>query len=71
MPWAVTLIGVTAVIIFVIAITAQPSKWDGATLLKICRDGTPIVRLRDGTVWARRTQYFGYPVEDLNSVCDR
>jgi len=32
-----------------------PDKWDRAALLKICHDGTLIVRLEDGRVVAKRS----------------
>jgi hypothetical protein len=40
-----------------------PSKWDGATVLRICRDGTPIVQLANGSIWARRSGILAYRVE--------
>jgi hypothetical protein len=38
----------------VAAVIAMPTtnKWSGAVALKICRDGTPILRLTNGEVWA-------------------
>jgi len=32
-------------------IIGTPDKWNGAVALKICRDGTPILRRADGTIF--------------------
>jgi hypothetical protein len=42
----------------------SPDKFDNAVLLKICSDGTRVLRLTDGTVWAD-----DYRVEDWRTVC--
>jgi hypothetical protein len=48
-----------------------PSKWNGATVLRICRDGTPIVQLADGSVWARRSGVLAYRVDRKpEEVCE-
>jgi hypothetical protein len=53
-----------------ILLIAWPDKWDNATVLRICRDGTPIVQLPDGTVWARRGGFTRYRVKsDPAEVC--
>jgi hypothetical protein len=49
--------------VFGMLVVSIPSKWDQATVLRICRDGTPIVQLADGSVWARRTAFLAYRVE--------
>lgn len=46
-----------------------PSKWDNATAIKICRDGTVILRLTDGTTWARINGFRHYRVENVETVC--
>jgi hypothetical protein len=46
-----------------------PSKWDGAKVLKICRDGTPILELADGSIRARRSVVVSYEVKDWKIVC--
>jgi hypothetical protein len=53
---------------FIIWVASQPSRWDGATLIKICHGRTNILRLRDGTIWSRRG-YARYPVENPDTVC--
>jgi hypothetical protein len=44
--------------------TQVPDKFDNAVLLKICSDGTRVLRLTDGSVEAD-----GYRVEDFRTVC--
>jgi hypothetical protein len=44
--------------------TQAPDKFENAVLLKICSDGTHVLRLTDGTVWAD-----DYRVEDWRVVC--
>jgi hypothetical protein len=51
------------------ALIAWPGKWDKAVALKICRDGTPILRLQDGSIWARRNGFTAYRVEDWQNIC--
>ena len=64
-----------AVLIFVSGILAAliaampDSKWDKAVVLRICRDGTPILRLANGELWARRSGFVSYRVEDMQTVC--
>lgn len=48
---------------------AIPGRWDGAVVLKICRDGTPILRDREGEIWARRTGFVAYRVIDPEKIC--
>jgi len=43
-----------------------PNPSDGATLLRVCRDGTRIWRYRDGSIHAGP---WGHHVEDADSVC--
>jgi hypothetical protein len=45
---------IAASVLMVVLALMLPSKWDKAIALKICRDGTPILRLQDGSIWARR-----------------
>jgi hypothetical protein len=66
-PAAVVLVSV--IIAVVLAITPMPNRWSGAIALKICRDGTPILRLLDGSMWARRNGFTAYRVEDMQTVC--
>ena len=40
-------------------------------VLRICRDGTPILRLTDGSIWARRSGLRAYRVENEQTVCDK
>ena len=63
------LVGMIALGLSIAAVIALPDKWDKAVALKICRDGTPIVRLPDGTVWARRSGIRAYRVENEDKVC--
>jgi hypothetical protein len=45
--------------------TELERQWEGATILRVCRDGTHIFRLRDGTArngWNRL-------VENPDTVC--
>ena len=65
-PWVLTL---AVVILASILMLASPNKWDHATVLRICRDGTPILQLEDGTVWARRNALTRYRVKDPAMVC--
>jgi hypothetical protein len=74
-PTLMGLMGIVAAfgfVIWVLVLTFVPStQWDDAVVVRICHDGTPILKLRDGTIWARRTLAFGYRVEDAEKVCDR
>jgi hypothetical protein len=58
-----------AVLVVSIWVIATPSKWDKSVALRICRDGTPILRLSDGSIWARQSSVRAYRVEDEKSVC--
>ena len=40
------------------------SKWTGAIAKKVCRDGSIVVELRDGSLWLRRSSVLAYRVED-------
>jgi hypothetical protein len=71
---AVKLISINVLIIsasalMVVLALMLPSKWDKAVALKICRDGTPILRLQDGSIWARRNGFIAYRVENEEMVC--
>ena len=61
--------GMIALGLSIVAVLNLPDKWDKAVALKICRDGTPIVRLEDGSVWARRSGIRAYRVENEDKVC--
>jgi hypothetical protein len=50
-------------------IAAIPSRWSDAVMVKICRDGTPILRRQNGEYWARRSGFTSYRVEDHEHVC--
>jgi hypothetical protein len=52
------------------AIAWTPSRWDNAVAVRICRDGTPILRLADGSLWARRSSALAYRVEDQDRICE-
>lgn len=43
------------------------SKWDGAAVVHICRDGTEVYRLKSGEL---RTAW-GQLVEDVERVCNQ
>jgi hypothetical protein len=64
----ISAIVLTPFLVFVVItwMPTPPSKWDGAVLLKVCRDGTAILRLQDGSV---RTRWSGRLVEDWQTVC--
>jgi hypothetical protein len=62
-------VGMAALGLSVAAVIALPDKWDKAVALKICRDGTPILRLQDGSIWARRNGFTAYRVENEDKVC--
>jgi hypothetical protein len=71
---AVKLISINVLIIsasalMVVLALMLPSKWDKAVALKIRRDGTPILRLQDGSIWARRNGFTAYRVENEEKVC--
>lgn len=51
-------------------VVKAPGKWDGATVLKICRDGTPILRQTDSTVWARQNSLHAWRVQNEQTVCE-
>jgi hypothetical protein len=52
-----------------IAISAIPSRWDGAVVVKVCDGRTAILRLPDGSIWWRSRGLRTYRVENEN-VCD-
>jgi hypothetical protein len=61
-------IAIAAILTMILMI---PTKWDNATVLRICRDGTPIVQLSDGSVWALRSGLLVYRVERKpEEVCE-
>jgi hypothetical protein len=60
---------IAASVLMVVLALMLPSKWDKAIALKICRDGTPILRLQDGSIWARRNGFTAYRVENEEKVC--
>jgi hypothetical protein len=60
---------IAASALMVVLALMLPSKWDKAVALKICRDGTPILRLQDGSIWARRNGFIAYRVENEEMVC--
>jgi hypothetical protein len=51
-----------------VAIVLWPSQWDRADVVKICRDGTPILHV-DGQYWARRSSFVRYRVVNPETVC--
>ena len=67
--WMAPILVTIAVIAVMVAILWAPSRWDQAVLVKVCRDGTPILRLADGSFVARRTGFVSYRVEELERVC--
>lgn len=71
--WWLKPVGFTCVVvaIFVLGVAMAwiPDRWDNATVIKIC-DGTFILKLEDGSLWARRAGgYRAYRVEDAAKVC--
>ena len=52
-PLHLMIIASFAVLTGSIIVLATPDKWDKATLIYICQNGTPILQLTDGTVWAK------------------
>jgi hypothetical protein len=50
--WLISMVALGAAMAVLILV---PDKWDRATLLRVCRDGTLIVRLEDGKVVAKRS----------------
>jgi hypothetical protein len=60
----ISITGVAAVMAIVGAIVMMPDRWSDATVVRICRDGTRIYRLADGTIEVHRDRYHGYRVED-------
>jgi hypothetical protein len=73
--WPVgTMLGIAALCIAAAVVSAwipdhwQRRGWDDAVLIRICHD-VPIVRLPDGTAWARFSWARRLPVEDESEVC--
>jgi hypothetical protein len=62
-------IGLGALVFILLSTPAVPSKWDGAIAIRICRDGTPILRLADGSHYARCNGLTAWRVEDPERVC--
>jgi hypothetical protein len=46
----------------------ERAGWGEAVVIRICHE-VPIVRLPDGTVWARFSWAWRLPVEDASKVC--
>jgi hypothetical protein len=46
-----------------------PDRWTGAVVVKVCRDGSPILRDKDGRHWLRRNGLVAYQVENPETVC--
>lgn len=67
--WAV-LVMIFGASLFAFGMMSGGDRWDKAVVIKICRDGTPILRLPDESVWARRGLR-AYRVEDWQTVCER
>jgi len=68
----ITLFGILGAIgfgVLVFALLSTPSKWDGAVAIRICCDGTPVLRRADGSVWARRDGFTSYRAEDPERIC--
>lgn len=42
-----------------------PGRWEGAVVVRICRDGSYIFRLRDGAY----VDAYAHPIEDPEKVC--
>ena len=55
-------------LVAVIVLVVQPDKWTRAVIVKICHDGTRILRLEDGSHWARY-QARSFAVENPDTVC--
>jgi hypothetical protein len=52
------------------ALYVVSDKWDKSVVLKVCRDGTMIVRQDNGSVWALRRWGRAYRVEsDWREIC--
>ena len=48
---------------------AMPDHWTGAVAVKVCRDGSPILRDKVGRYWLRRNGLVAYLVENPETVC--
>jgi hypothetical protein len=71
-PWLGPSLAVATGAVFMLSLLvlfAMPDRWEQATAIKICRDGTPILRLADGSIWARRSGFHAYRVEDAQTIC--
>jgi hypothetical protein len=51
-----------------VVLASIPDQWDRATVLRVCPDGTPVLRLQDNSIWMRRG-YRAYRVDNLETVC--
>ena len=61
--------GLFIVVMAVLILNPAPPKWDTAIAIRVC-GGLPIVRLEDGTMWLRASDYRAYRVLDLDELCD-
>jgi uncharacterized protein YjeT (DUF2065 family) len=52
-----------------IYVLVMPDRWTGAVAVKVCRDGSPILRDKDGRYWLRRNGLVAYLVENPETVC--
>jgi hypothetical protein len=58
----------------IVAVSFIPNKWERAgwgeaIVIRVCPGGIPIVRLPDGSTWARISWSIRYPVENAEKVC--
>jgi len=68
---------VGSIVLFVSSVFALlmiPDKWERAgwkeaVVIKLCPGRVPVVRLPDGTTWARLSWAVRYPVENEKTVC--
>jgi len=66
--WTVAISGLVIAVVAIL-LMPTPGPWADAVAVKICHDGTPILRRADGTIWARRSGLVAYRVENENIVC--
>lgn len=66
-PWWLGMSVVFAVSMYVLFVV--PDRWSGAVAVKICRDGSVILRDRGGVYWVRRNAVRAYRVDDAETVC--
>jgi hypothetical protein len=71
MNFHTALLGCLAVVFLaaVYVLFVLPDRWTGAVVVKVCRDGSPILRNRDGRYWLRRNGLVAYQVENPETVC--